>query len=57
MIRKIGQIFIRGGVLTGKKRKRGKTYEKDVEMALVCHCGASTAGEYINTLSVMELSS
>lgn len=155
VIRKIGQILIRGRVSTGKKRKRNKTYEKDVEMALVkvwktfdypcgqrlkpilefeidrlidfgeldvtryvrvqlkgvssatidrllkphkielyyqrksnkgkgsllykkiplkmtewdiekvgfvemdlvCHCGASTAGEYINTLSVMEISS
>jgi hypothetical protein len=28
-----------------------------VEMDLVCHCGASTAGEYINTLSVMEICS
>jgi len=28
-----------------------------VEMDLVCHCGASTAGEFINTLSVMEISS
>lgn len=28
-----------------------------VEMDLVCHCGASTAGEYINTLSAMEISS
>jgi len=28
-----------------------------VEMDLVCHCGASTGGEYINTLSVMEIAS
>jgi hypothetical protein len=28
-----------------------------VEMDLVCHCGASTAGEYIHTLSVMEIAS
>lgn len=28
-----------------------------VEMDLVCHCGASTAGEYISSLSTMEISS
>ena len=28
-----------------------------VEVDLVCHCGASTAGEYINTLSVVEIAS
>lgn len=27
-----------------------------IEMDLVCHCGASTAGEFINTLSAMEIS-
>ncbi|MBU3934042.1 MAG: transposase [Candidatus Omnitrophica bacterium] len=29
----------------------------NVEMDLVCHCGASAAGEYINTLSAIEISS
>lgn len=55
----------------GSSRKRGLLYKKIplkmtdwdtskvgyVEIDLVNHCGASTAGEYVNTLSVLEISS